>query len=1113
MRKTLISLLAAIVLLCSSSTLSFAQGGEPPKDADRMQAIQKLNAISGGDLDFNEENGQFFLSGKLSGKLAAGSSAALQFLQSNKAVFGITTATDELKKAETLRDDRGETFIKYNQTIKGLKVEGCSVTVHFDRNGIITSVNGKLTQNRAITTLGKTVISQSDAVEIAKQQFTFTKLRKEPTAEKVVTTVGGKNYQAYKVNVFYEKPEIGNFNVFVEAFSGKVIGIEDNIRYDGVNATGSGQDVVLKTRPLNLTLSGGVYYMEDFTRLQKGIWTADMQNTDYSYTVVRNSTNVFNSENFKASVSAHYFAGQVIGFYKKVFSRNSLDNKGMEIDSFTHYSYEYNNAFWDGSEMIYGDGDGNMFTYLSGDLDVVGHEMTHGVISNTCNLYYHNQSGAMNESLADTFGVLIETYNKYNVANGGTWAFNTADWVVGDEIYTPAIAGDALRSLSNPALYDQPADMAHYQSYPDTRDGDWGGVHTNSGIPNRASYLIAKSIGMARTAYIYYRAMTYYMGSSTDFTNAALCFKQAAKDYYGTGSAPYNAVVNAFSTVGVTQPAVSDPFEPNNNMKTAFEIFPGTTKAYCTSNGDEDWYKINVYGAGNLHIGLTNIPDGCDYDLYLFSSEGGASLAHSYEEDQTPEAIDYPISQAGTYYVLVQPYRGCSSVQMYSLSVTLPGKPVTGMSLAEETLRLPLGWTHTMVAKISPADAANHHMYWSSSNPLVATVDRFGKVTAKTYGTTTITATTAVGGFKDTCLVTVPIMVKGVNLNKHTAGYLVGDKEKLVATVSPSNATDKTVTWSSTNSAVASVDATGLVTAKSTGTATITVKTKDGGYKDTCAVTVATQLTAPVVNMVTTTYNSVTLGWKMVCGARGYEIRRASTANGTYVVVGMTTGLTFTNTGLTLNKAYYYKVYPFRGNPKKYGPGSTAIAAKPLPSAPAPFKVAPLTYNSIKVSWGAVAGATKYELYSSTAKAGTYKLLSTTTALSYTNTGLATGTTYYYKARAYRLVGSTKVYGSYTVITAGTPSLAAPASIKAVKASASSIKVTWGKVSGASGYELFRATVYGGTFYLIKSTTSLYYTNTGLTAGNYYYYIVRAYRTVSGKKVYGPVSDIAYAKP
>ena len=172
-------------------------------------------------------------------------------------------------------------------------------------------------------------------------------------------------------------------------------------------------------------------------------------------------------------------------------------------------------------------------------------------------------------------------------------------------------------------------------------------------------------------------------------------------------------------------------------------------------------------------------------------------------------------------------------------SVKVNPVSVTGVSLNKTSLTMKVGDTQTLVATVSPSDAADKSVSWSSNNTSVASVSSSGVVTAKAVGTATITVKTKDGDKTATCSVTVnPINVTGVSLNKNSMSLLVGETQTLTATVSPNNATDKSVTWSSNNTSVASVSSSGVVTAKAVGTATITVKTNDGGKTATCSVTV-----------------------------------------------------------------------------------------------------------------------------------------------------------------------------------------------------------------------------------------------------------------------------------
>jgi Zn-dependent metalloprotease len=180
--------------------------------------------------------------------------------------------------------------------------------------------------------------------------------------------------------------------------------------------------------------------------------------------------------------------GDTYKFYWEVLHRDSIDDQGMPIHGMVHFDTDYNNAFWDGEgHMWFGDGDGTMFKDFTKSLDVIGHELTHGVTQYTANLAYSGQSGALNESLSDVFGSLVEQYAKQQTVE-------QADWLIGAEVVGPELA-PALRSMKAPGTanqYDrQPADMSGIV----TTNRDNGGVHTNSGIPNKAFYLVASALG------------------------------------------------------------------------------------------------------------------------------------------------------------------------------------------------------------------------------------------------------------------------------------------------------------------------------------------------------------------------------------------------------------------------------------------------------------------------------------------------------------------------------------------------------------------------------------------------------------------------------------------
>ncbi|MCX0501320.1 M4 family metallopeptidase [Erwinia billingiae] len=194
-----------------------------------------------------------------------------------------------------------------------------------------------------------------------------------------------------------------------------------------------------------------------------------------------------------ASTEAYDYLGFTYDFFWQAYQRNSLDNQGLTLKGTVHYGKDYQNAFWNGQQMVFGDGDGEIFNRFTIALDVVGHELAHGVTETEAGLIYFEQAGALNESLSDVFGSLVKQFHQKQTAD-------QADWIIGEGLLAEKIKGKGLRSMSAPGTaYDdpllgkdpQPADM---KGYIQTRD-DNGGVHLNSGIPNRAFYLAAKALG------------------------------------------------------------------------------------------------------------------------------------------------------------------------------------------------------------------------------------------------------------------------------------------------------------------------------------------------------------------------------------------------------------------------------------------------------------------------------------------------------------------------------------------------------------------------------------------------------------------------------------------
>lgn len=244
--------------------------------------------------------------------------------------------------------------------------------------------------------------------------------------------------------------------------------------------------------------------------------------------------------------------GDTDALFREAFQRRSLDGDGLPLEATVHYGLHYDNAFWDGTHIVMGDGDGQIFQRFTASLSVLGHELSHGLVQYTSNFVYRGQSGALNESVCDVFGALVEQHRAGQ-------SVEEASWLIGEGLFTDAVEGAALRSLAAPGtafdddVIGKDPQPAHIDGFIDTTD-DHGGGHLNSGIPNHAFYLVAAELGghaWERAGRIWFDTVTRgAVPADCDFVRFAVATIDAADARFGADSAERAAVASAWEAVG-----------------------------------------------------------------------------------------------------------------------------------------------------------------------------------------------------------------------------------------------------------------------------------------------------------------------------------------------------------------------------------------------------------------------------------------------------------------------------------------------------------------------------------------------------------------------------------
>ncbi|MDQ0910664.1 Zn-dependent metalloprotease [Streptomyces canus] len=557
-------------------------------------------------------------------------------------------AKEKLVVKDVVKDNDGTLHTRYERTYDGLPVLGGDLVVHTPPAAQATgTLSTTFNNNRRTVSVRSTTAAYSKASAEAKALKTAKALDAEnpaaQSARKVIWAGSGTPKLAWEtvVSGFQDDGTPSKLHVVTDATTGAELS-----RYEGIE-TGTGNSQYSGTVSLSTTLSGSTYQLYDTTR--GGHKTYSLNNgTSGTGTLMTDADDTWGtgsgSNTQTAGVDAAYGAQITWDFYKNTFGRSGIKNDGVAAYSRVHYSSAYVNAFWDDDCfcMTYGDGTGS--THALTSLDVAGHEMSHGVTSNTAGLEYSGESGGLNEATSDIFGTGVEFY-----ANNST---DVGDYLIGEKI---DINGDGtpLRYMDKPSKDGGSADSwysgvgnldVHYSSGPANHMfyllSEGSGSKTINGVtynsPTSDGVAVA-GIGRAAALQIWYKALTTYMTSSTNYAGARTAALSAAASLYGAGSAQYAGVGNAFAGINVgshitvpsTGVTVTNPGSQSTTVGTAVSL---QVSASSTNSG-------------SLTYAATGLPTGLSISSSTGLISGTPTTAGSYS---TTVTVTYSTGATGT---------------------------------------------------------------------------------------------------------------------------------------------------------------------------------------------------------------------------------------------------------------------------------------------------------------------------------------------------------------------------------------------------------------------------------------------------------------------------------
>ncbi len=570
----------------------------------------------------------------------------------------------------------GKAHVRLDQEVDGVPVFGAQTIVHLGPDGVVERLTDGWERDLRVDTVP--TVKAHEAIDLVEDREGPS--IDDPEADLFVMRHQGRDHLVWRVRLTQLDGTARSAMpvVFVDAHTGKVVR-----RYDDLQTT-----TAHVTTPYNGGVDIPVQQVGSSWHLRSdsaniGTYTLGGSSPGYLSSSVLGDITASSSTGFTDGVAldAHYGADRTMTYFADVHGRNGIDgyggpnlNDGVTVSA-VHYGSNYVNAFWNGSAMVYGDGDGWQSGPLTA-LDIAAHEMTHGVTAKTAGLVYQGESGALNEAMSDIFAALVEHHN--GASNGDAWK-------IGEDAWTPNTSGDALRYMNDPT-----ADFSSRDHYASRYTGasDNGGVHWNSGIANLAFHLLVEGgthptpsrslgpvqgIGFTAAGAIFYSALTDYMGPSTDFFGARTATLSAAADLYGANSTEWTSVANAWAEVGVGERVdaadnngPTDPVDPGNTELAVLLDQSGL----AAGKGEQVDATFEVpEGATSLTVRLSGGTG--DGDLYV--RHGSAPTTQSYDcrpyKSGNDELCTFDAPAAGTWHVAVIGYAAFAGSALHAEAI------------------------------------------------------------------------------------------------------------------------------------------------------------------------------------------------------------------------------------------------------------------------------------------------------------------------------------------------------------------------------------------------------------------------------------------------------------